>query len=286
MAITPSKSRPEDGSVPTIIIQPKRGWSGIDLKELIHYRELLFFLVWRDVKVRYKQTVLGAAWAILQPVLTMVVFTIFFGKMAKMPSDGVPYPIFSYAALLPWTYFSNALSNSSNSLVGSANLITKVYFPRLIVPLGATLAGLVDFALAALVLVGLMIYYHFTPRLATLLVPVLLFFTFLLATGVGLWLSALNVKYRDIRYVIPFLIQLWMFATPVIYPSSIVSGQYRWLLHLNPMSAQINTYRACVLGRLPIPWAELGWAVALTILIFLSGIFYFKRMEREFADVV
>ena len=286
MTLTSREARSAAGSVPTIVIQPQRGWSGVNLKELFHYRELLFFLVWRDVKVRYKQTVLGAAWAILQPVLTMVVFTIFFGKMAKMPSDGVPYPIFSYAALLPWTYFSNALSSSGNSLVGSANLITKVYFPRLIVPLGATLAGLVDFVLAALVLVGLMIYYHFTPSLATLLVPVLLFFTFLLATGVGLWLSALNVKYRDIRYVIPFLIQLWMFATPVIYPTSIVSGPYRWLLHLNPMAAQINTYRACVLGRSPIPWAELGGAVALTILIFLSGIFYFKRMEREFADVV
>ncbi|HIE52460.1 MAG TPA: ABC transporter permease [Armatimonadetes bacterium] len=273
-------------ATPVTVIQPRKGLVGIDFQELYRYRELLYFLTWRDVKVRYKQTVLGAAWAILQPFLTMVVFTLFFGKMAKMPSDGIPYPIFSYAGLLPWSYFANALSNSGNSLVGSANLITKVYFPRLIIPMGATLAGLVDFAIAMVVLGGMMVYYHFVPSWGMFLFPVLVFFTFLLATGTGLYLSALNVKYRDVRYVIPFFIQLWLFASPVIYPTSLLHGPYRWVLSLNPMVGLIETYRASMLGHKPIPWEQLGLACGITVLVFLSGILYFRRMEREFADVV
>lgn len=268
------------------IIEPHKGWfSGFDIKELFRYRELLYFLVWRDIKVRYKQTVLGAAWAILQPFFTMVVFTIFFGRMARMPSDGIPYPIFSYAALLPWTYFANAIAQSGNSLVNSSNLITKVYFPRLCIPMGATLAGLVDFFIAMVVLAGLMIWYRFIPGFGLILFPFLVFLTFLLATSVGLWLSALNVKYRDIRYVIPFMVQLWLFVTPVIYPTSIAKN-YAWVLYLNPMAGIIESFRAAILGHKPIPWPQLGLSVILTILLFVTGLAYFNRMEREFADVV
>ncbi|MGA1840860.1 MAG: ABC transporter permease [bacterium] len=268
------------------IIEPRKGLlSGFDLKELASYRELLYFLVWRDIKVRYKQTVLGAAWAILQPFFTMVVFTIFFGKMAGMPSDGIPYPIFSYAALLPWTYFANAISQSGNSLVNSSNLITKVYFPRLCIPMGATLAGLVDFFIAMIVLAGMMVWYGFIPGFGLILFPLLVFLTFLLATSVGLWLSALNVRYRDIRYIIPFMVQLWLFVTPVIYPTSIANN-YSWILYLNPMAGIIESFRACILGHKTIPWPQLGLSVILTISAFLTGFLYFNRVEREFADLV
>ena len=268
------------------VIEPHKGWlAGFNFKELFCYRELLYFLVWRDIKVRYKQTVLGAAWAILQPFFTMVVFTIFFGKMAKMPSDGIPYPIFSYAALLPWTYFANSISQSGNSLVNSSHLITKVYFPRLCIPLGATLAGLVDFFIAMIVLAGMMVWYRFIPGFGLLLFPFLLFLTFVLATSIGLWLSALNVKYRDIRYVIPFMVQLWLFITPVIYPTSIAKN-YAWILYFNPMAGIIESFRASILGHKGIPWVQLGFSGILTILLFVAGTIYFKRMERGFADVV
>ncbi|MGA1844947.1 MAG: ABC transporter permease [bacterium] len=268
------------------VIEPRKGWlAGFSLREMVRYRELLYFLVWRDVKVRYKQTVLGAAWAVLQPFFTMVVFTVFFGRMAGVPSDGIPYPIFSYAALLPWTYFSNAVSQSGNSLVNNANLITKVYFPRLCIPMGATLAGLVDFSIAMVVLGGMMIWYRYVPGAGLLLFPLLVAVTFLLATGVGLLLSALNVQYRDVRYVIPFLVQVWLFVTPVIYPVSL-AGRYGWLLYLNPMAGIIEGFRACILGHKPIPWSPIGISVFLTLLLFMAGSIYFHRMERQFADVV
>ena len=275
-----------NSTIPITIIEPKKGWIPIDLKEIWNYRELLYFLTKRDIKVRYKQTVLGGLWAIIQPVFTMVVFTLFFGRLAKMPSDGIPYPIFVYAGLLPWTYFANALSTSGNSLVGSANLITKVYFPRLIIPASASMAGLLDFFIAMLVMGAMMIYYQFVPSIGILLFPFLVGLTFLCAVGVGLWLSALNVQYRDIRYVIPFLVQLWMFVSPVIYPISMVPQKYQWLLALNPMGGVIEAYRASLLGHMPINWFLLGLSTVIIIILFLSGLYYFRRMEKTFADVI
>jgi lipopolysaccharide transport system permease protein len=275
-----------DISVPITIIEPQKGWVPVDLKEIWNYRGLLYFLTKRDIKVRYKQTVLGGLWAIIQPVFTMVVFTIFFGRLAKLPSDGIPYPIFVYVGLLPWTYFANAVSASGNSLVGSANLITKIYFPRLIVPTSASLAGLLDFFIAMLILGVMMIYYHFIPGVGILLFPLLVGLTFLCAVGAGLWLSALNVQYRDIRYAIPFLIQIWMFVSPVIYPVSMVNDKYQWIMALNPMGGVINAYRASILGHQSIDWGLLGISTAIIIMIFLSGLYYFRRMERIFADVV
>ena len=275
-----------NSTIPITIIEPKKGWIPIDLKQIWNYRELFYFLTKRDIKVRYKQTVLGGLWAIIQPVFTMIIFTIFFGRLAKMPSDGIPYPIFVYAGLLPWTYFANAVSASGNSLVGSANLITKVYFPRLIIPASSSLAGLLDFFIAMLVMGAMMIYYKFIPSIGILLFPLLVGLTFLCAVGVGLWLSALNVQYRDIRYVIPFLIQIWMFVSPVIYPVSMVSEKYQWLLALNPMGGVIQAYRASLLGHKPIDWFLLGISTAIIIIIFLSGLYYFRRMEKVFADVI
>ncbi len=268
------------------IIGPKKGWAPVDLKEIWHYRELLYFLTKRDIKVRYKQTVLGGLWAIIQPVFTMLVFTIFFGRLAKVPSDGIPYPIFVYAGLLPWTYFANALAASGNSLVGSANLITKVYFPRLIIPLSAAMAHLLDFFIAMAVLGVMMVYYGFVPGIGFLLFPFLVGMTFLCAVGVGLWLSALNVEYRDIRYVIPFLIQIWMFISPVIYPVSMVPERYRWLLSLNPMGGLIEAYRASLLSHQPLDWVLLGLSTFVIVALFLGGLYYFTRMEKLFADVV
>lgn len=275
-----------NSTIPITIIEPKKGWIPVDLKEIWNYRELLYFLTKRDIKVRYKQTVLGGLWAIIQPVFTMVVFTLFFGRLAKMPSDGIPYPIFVYAGLLPWIYFANAVSASGNSLVGSANLITKVYFPRLIIPASASLAGLLDFFIAMLVMGAMMIYYQVVPSIGILLFPFLVGLTFLCAVGVGLWLSALNVQYRDIRYVIPFLVQLWMFVSPVIYPVSMVPQKYQWLLALNPMGGVIEAYRSSLLRHMPINWAMLGLSTVIIIILFLSGLYYFRRMEKTFADVI
>ena len=272
---------------PLTIIEPKKGWVPIDFKEIWNYRELLYFLTKRDIKVRYKQTVLGGLWAIIQPAFTMIVFTLFFGRLAKIPSEGMPYPIFVYAGLLPWTYFANAVSNSGNSLVGSANLITKIYFPRLIVPASASLAGLLDFSIAMFVLGVLMIHYHFVPGIIGIfLFPFLVGLTFLCALGVGLWLSAMNVQYRDIRYAIPFLVQIWMFVSPVIYPVSIVKEKYQWLLALNPMGGVIKAFRASILGHQPIDWVLLGISAFIILLLLVSGLFYFRRMEKVFADVV
>jgi lipopolysaccharide transport system permease protein len=273
-------------TIPIEVIEPKKGWVPLDLREIWNYRELLYFLTKRDIKVRYKQTILGGLWAIIQPFFTMVVFSILFGRLAKVPSDGIPYPIFVFVGLLPWTYFANALSASGNSLVGSANLITKVYFPRLIIPASASLAGLLDFFIAMLVLGAMMLYYQFVPNFGILLFPFLVGLTFLCAVGVGLWLSALNVQYRDIRYVIPFLIQLWMFVSPVIYPISIVKKEYQWLLALNPMGGVIEAYRSSLLGHMPINWFLLLLSTVIILILFTSGLYYFRRMERSFADVV
>ena len=268
------------------IIEPKKGWVPVDLREIWDYRELLYFLTKRDIKVRYKQTILGGLWAVIQPAFTMIVFTLFFGRLARVPSDGLPYPIFVYAGLLPWTYFANAVSTSGNSLVGSANLITKVYFPRLMVPASAALAGLLDFFIALFVLAALMVYYQFLPGAGILLFPFLVALTFLCTVGVGLWLSALNVQYRDIRYAIPFLVQIWMFLSPVIYPVSLIQDKYQWLLALNPMGGVIHAYRASLLGHQPIDWPLLGLSALIIIALFLGGLYYFRRMEKVFADVV
>jgi lipopolysaccharide transport system permease protein len=280
------KKSTESIALSLTVIEPSTGWIPIDVKEIWKFRELLYFLTKREIQVRYKQTVLGGLWAIIQPVFTMVVFTLFFGRLAKIPSDGIPYPIFVYAGLLPWTYFANALSASGNSLVGNANLIRKVYFPRIIIPGSSSLAGLLDFFVAMLVLGFLMAYYNYVPGLAILLFPFLVGLTFLCAVGVGLWLSALNVQYRDIRYVIPFLVQLWLFLSPVIYPVSIVPTKYQWLLALNPMGGVIEAYRASLLGHVPVDWFLLGISTVIIIILFVIGLYYFRRMERTFADVV
>lgn len=269
------------------VLSPSRGWVPVDTAELLRYRELFYFLAKRDIKVRYKQTVLGGLWAVIQPAFAMIVFSVFFGRMAGMPSDNVPYPIFVYSGLLAWTYFANAVAASGESLVSSANLVTKVYFPRLIVPAAAAVAGLLDLFVASLLLGGMMSWYGIFPGAAALLLlPPLVVLTFLCATGAGLWLSALNVQYRDIRYVIPFLIQLWLFASPVIYPSSIVPERYQWLLALNPMAGVIKAFRASLLGTMPVDWASLGVSSAVIALLLVSGLYYFRRMERTFADTV
>ncbi len=270
---------------PLVVIQPTKRWSLLSFKDIWAYRELLFFLTWRDVKVRYKQTALGAAWAILQPLFMMIIFTIFFGRLAAVDSAGVPYPLFALAGLVPWTFFSNAITASGNSLVGSANLITKVYFPRLIVPAAAMLAGLVDFVLAFLLLCVLMIYYQVVPTIQILFLPVLVLLTALFSLGVGTWFSALNVKYRDVRFALPFMIQLWLFVSSVILPSSSIPQKWRWLLLLNPMSGIIEGYRSALFG-LPFDWPALGIASGLTILTLVYAIYAFGRVERSFADII
>jgi lipopolysaccharide transport system permease protein len=257
----------------------------IDLKSLWDYRELLYFLTWRDVKVRYKQTALGAAWAIIQPLFTMIIFTIFFGNLAKVPSDGIPYPIFAYAALLPWTFFSNAITSSGNSLVGSAHLITKVYFPRMIIPGAAVAAGLIDLMIAFGILIILMVYYGVGATWNLLMLPALILLTTLLAIGVGMWTSALNVKYRDIRYALPFAIQLTMFATPIIYPVSLIPERWRWAFNLNPLTGIIEGFRASFFGR-PFNWPALAISAAITFALLVYAAYHFKRMERTFADIV
>jgi lipopolysaccharide transport system permease protein len=272
---------------PEIIIRPRKGWISVNLKELWSFRELLFFLSWRDIKVKYKQTALGAAWAILQPLITMIVFSILFGRLAKVPSDGIPYPIFVYAGLLPWNYFSSALSSSGNSLVASSNLITKVYFPRLIIPASASLSCLLDFLIASVILIGMMFFYHFTPNVfGIVIIPILIFLIFIVAVGCGLWLSALNVEYRDFQYVIPFLVQIWMFVTPVIYPVTLFPEKYRWILSLNPMGGIIEAFRASTLRHQPINWNLLIISSGVGIFIFFTGMLYFRKVERSFADVI
>ena len=270
---------------PLVVIQPSKKWSLLNLKDIWAYRELLFFLTWRDVKVRYKQTALGAAWAILQPLFMMIIFTICFCRLAAVGSSGIPYPLFALAGLVPWTFFANSITASGNSLVGSANLITKVYFPRLIVPAAAMLAGLVDFVLAFVMLCLLMLYYRVTLTTQVLFLPVLVFMTALFGLGVGTWMSALNVKYRDVRFALPFLIQLWLFVSSVILPSTSVPQKWRWILLLNPMSGIIEGYRSALFG-LPFDWTALGIAFILTIAVLLYAIYAFGRVERSFADII
>jgi homopolymeric O-antigen transport system permease protein len=270
---------------PLLVIRPRRGWVALNLRDLWRYRELLYFLTLRDVKVRYKQTVLGATWALIQPVATMLLFTLFFGKLAGMPSDGIPYPLFALAGLVPWTFFSNSVTNSGNSLLGSASLVTKVYFPRMIIPGAAVLAGLVDLAIAFGVLAALFVWYGVSASWGVLLMPFLMVLLALLATGVGMWASALNVKYRDIRYALPFLIQLWMFATPIIYPASIVPERWRWLLALNPLTGIIEGFRSALFAR-PVDMPALGLSATITGVVLLYAAYDFRRMECKFADVI
>jgi lipopolysaccharide transport system permease protein len=271
---------------PVLVIEPSRGWVGLKLRELWEYRELVYFLIWRDVKVRYKQTVLGAAWAVIQPLFSMLVFTVVFGKLAKMPSDGVPYPLFSYAALLPWNYFAQGLASSSDSLVGSANLIKKVYFPRLAIPVAAVCGGVVDFLIAFGVLLLMMGYFGVTPTGNVVWLPLFLLLALVTALGVGLWLSALNVQYRDVKYTVPFLVQFWMYATPIVWPSSLLPEPWKTVYGLNPMAGVVEGFRWALLGVQtapgPMVWASVGAAVALLV----SGAFFFRRMEKTFADVV
>jgi lipopolysaccharide transport system permease protein len=277
---------PGEPDLSVTIIRPSRGWVSLGLPELWQYRELLYFLVWRDIKVRYKQTVLGAAWAILQPVLTMVVFSLFFGRLDGLHPAGVPYPLFSFVALVPWTFFANGLSQSSNSLVGSANLIKKVYFPRLVVPSSAVLSGGVDFALAFIVLLGMMIYFGVQPTLNILWMPAFLLLALATALGAGLWLSALNVEFRDVRYVVPFLTQLWLFASPVIYASTVLTEPWRTIYALNPMVGVIEGFRWALLGVGSAPGLLVGVSALAALALLISGVFYFRRMEKTFADVV
>lgn len=275
-----------------LVIEPSRGIGSLRLGELWQYRELLYFLVWRDIKVRYKQTVLGAAWAILQPLLTAVVFTIFFGRLAGIGSDGVPYPLFSFTGLVVWTFFAQGLQQSAASIVGSSNLITKVYFPRLIIPLASVLAGLLDLAVTLPVLVVMLVYYRVWPGLATLALPLVLLLALAAVTGVGLWLSALNVKYRDVRYVAPFLVQIWLFVTPVIYPASAVLprlekiGLPGWVLGLNPMAGAVEGFRWVVLRPASAPIGLVLASAAVAAALCASGALYFRHVERSFADVV
>ncbi len=267
-------------------IRPKKMFSFGDIKELWTYKGLLYFFTWRDLKIRYKQTVIGAGWAVFQPFITMIVFTVFFGGLAKIPSDGVPYPIFVYVGLLFWQFFSGALSDTSASLVNNQAIITKVYFPRLILPIASVLTKFVDFAIASLVLIGLMFYYGYVPNLmGILLIPLLLIITFMAATGAGLFLAAINVKYRDVRYALPFFIQMLIFVTPVIYPASI-AGKYSWILALNPMMGVIQNARGALLGTQPVNWVLLGISFTACLFLLLLGVYVFKKVERYFADII
>ncbi|MBK8900848.1 MAG: ABC transporter permease [Anaerolineaceae bacterium] len=267
-------------------IEASKGWTSLGLGELWEYRELVVFFVWRDIKVRYKQTIMGASWAIIQPIFTMVVFSLFFGRLAQVPSDDLPYPIFSYAALVPWTFFANALTQASNSLVAGANMLKKIYFPRLSLPIATVLAGIVDFILAFLVLLLMMFYYGITPTVNALWLPLFLLLALVTSLGVGLWFSAMNVQFRDVRYTVPFLTQAWLFATPIAYPSSLLSEPWRTIYGLNPMAGVVEGFRWALLGTdtAPGPMIIASSFVALALLI--SGIVYFRRMEKTFADVV
>ncbi len=267
-------------------IRPSRGWPSLKLKDVWEYRELLYFLAWRDVKVRYKQTVLGVIWAVMQPVFTMIVFSIFFGWLVKVPSDGLPYPFFAFCALLPWQLFASSLTATSNSLVANQHLITKISFPRLVIPLSATAGSLLDFSIAFLVLLAMMIGYKIVPTIAMLALPLFVLLTIAMALGIGMWFSALNVKYRDVRHVLPFLTQVWMFATPVVYPSSLVPESWRMLYALNPMVGVIEGVRWALLGTSSAPGSMLLLSTAVTSVLLVSGVFYFRRAERTFADMV
>ena len=286
LGLVETREQTADAQLPVTIIRPSKGWISLKLGELWAYRELLYFLTWRDVKVRYKQTILGAAWAIIQPFFTMIVFSLFFGRLAKIPSDGIPYPVFSYAALVPWTFFANGLGASSNSLVGSANLIKKVYFPRLVVPISAVISGGVDFVLAFAVLLGMMLFFGMVPTWNALWLPPLLLLALVTALGAGLWLTAMNVQFRDVRYAVPFLVQAWMFATPIAYPSSLLDEPWRTLYGINPMAGVVEGFRWALLGTETAPGAIIIVSALVAVGLLVSGAFYFRRMEKTFADVV
>jgi len=272
--------------MPVIRIEPSRSWLSLNLQELWVYRELLYFLIWRDVKVRYKQTVIGTAWAILQPLMTMVVFTLLFKTIADIPSDGIPYPIFAYTALLPWNLFAGALNRSSLSIVGQSNLVSKVYFPRLIIPLSATASGLVDFGIAFVLLVGMMVWYGTVPTVGVFALPLFLLLALATALSIGLWLSALNVRYRDVAHTIPFLTQLWLFASPVAYPASAIPEKWRLLYSLNPMAGVIEGFRWALVGKDSPDFGVIAVSTLVVVAVLFGGIVYFKRMERTFAVVV
>lgn len=267
-------------------IRPPAGWAALDLRELTAAHELLYFLVLRNLKLRYKQTALGAAWALLQPLLTMTVFSLVFGRLARLDSEGMPYPVFALAALVPWTYFANALTQAGNSLVDQHQLLTKVYFPRLLLPLAATIAGLLDLAIAFLLLLGLIAWFGIEPSVRLLAAPLLALFATLAALAPGVWLAALNVRYRDVRYVIPFLVQIWLFVTPVVYSSSLVPERWRWLYDLNPMAGVVAGFRWMVGPAIPFPGPGLATSAAAMLILLLAGLYYFRRVERSFADVV
>ncbi len=270
---------------PVVIIESSKAWVPVNLRDLWSYRELLYFLVWRDIKVRYKQTLLGALWAILQPLTTMIIFTYFFGKLARIPTDGIPYPIFFYTGLLIWTYFSGAVTNGANSLLGNTNLITKVYFPRLIIPAAAVGAGLVDFAIASVLLIGFLIYYSFPVNWGYLMLLPLVTLTTLFALGMAIWLSALNVRYRDVRYALTFVIQIWLFISPIIYPSTLVPEEWRWVMILNPLSGIVEAFRAALFGQ-KFHWLALAYSSVFTLVLLVYATYKFKRMERHFAEYI
>lgn len=272
--------------IPMVRIEPPRGWVNLGLREFWSYRELLYFLTWRDIKVRYKQTLLGLTWAIIQPFFTMIVFSLFFGKLAKMPSDGIPYPIFTYAALVPWTFFATGLTQSSNSVVASSNMIKKVYFPRLIIPISSILPGLVDFAVAFVVLLGMMAYFNMVPTANVVFLPVFLLLALVTALGVGLWLAAINVQYRDVRYAVPFVLQFWMFSTPIVYPSSLLGEPWRTLYAINPLVGIVEGFRWALLGANTAPGPIIIVSSIVAIALFFGGVFYFRHLEKTFADVV
>ncbi len=274
-----------DAEPPSRIIAPRRGWIRLDLAELVRYRDLLWFLTKRDISLRYKQTALGVLWAVIQPLATMAVFTIFFGRFGKIPSDGVPYPLFAFCGLIPWQLFAYALSESSNSLVNNQSLVTKVYFPRLVIPLSAVLSGLMDLLVSSVILVAMLAWFGKVPTLAVVLIPAFVLLAITAALGVGLWLSALNVQYRDVRYTIPFLTQIWFFATPIAYPSSLIPERFRALVGLNPMAGVVEGFRWALLGTAR-PTGVIWVSLAVTFFVLIGGLYYFSRMERRFADIV
>lgn len=281
----PPSPTPQLPDEPLFVIEARKSGVNFNLRDWWVYRELLYFLIWRDVKVRYKQTLIGAAWAIIQPLLTMVIFTLIFGKVAKIDSNGIPYPVFAFAALLPWTFFANAITTSGNSIVGNAHLITKVYFPRRIIPVAAVCAGLVDLAVAFPMLAALMFYYHIPLTVNILILPLLILLTTLLAIAVGTWLSAINVKYRDVKFTIPFLVQIWMYLSPVAYPSSVIPPKWRLLYSLNPFVGLLEAYRSALFGR-AFDWSGIAISSGLTLVFLMFAFNQFRKMEKRFADIV
>lgn len=269
-----------------LIIRPKYGLLDVNWKELLEYHELLYFLALREIKIRYKQTIMGASWAVLQPLFTMIVFTLIFSNLAQMPSEGIPYSLFSYSGLLLWTYFQNALTNSGNSLVNNAQLLSKVYIPRIFIPTAPCLAGIVDYGIAMIILALMMAYYRYIPTATLILLPIVVLLSVLLAAGMGYWLSSICVKYRDVKFALPFFVQILMFVSPVIYPTTILSKNMQWLLSLNPLTGLINAHRAVLLGHVPVDYIGLVTSAILTIVIFISGVLYLRRTERYFADLV